>query len=143
MFDGTTHQAIVDEEHLKLLSLGNFVSGGVNAMMSLFGLLYLAMGIFTSLAISHSAETAGKTGEFPPTFIGWLLGGFGLLFFLAFVAMALAKFWVGLSIRRRKSRTFCMIIAGIGCLEFPYGTLLGVLSFIVATPAIVSLTTSV
>jgi hypothetical protein len=40
--------------------------------------------------------------------------------------MAAAKFRVSWCIRHRRSRTFCMVIASIGCLEIPYGTLLGV-----------------
>lgn len=131
MSDEAARQAIVDEEHLKLLSLGYFVSGGVSALFSLFGLLYVLMAIFMDFAVSHAPQAADKARELPPALFGWMLGGFGALFFLAFISMALARFWVGLSIRRRKSRTFCLVVAGIGCLEFPYGTLLGVLTFIV------------
>ena len=131
MSDETIRQSIIDEEHLKLLSLSYMVSGGVAALFSLFGLLYLVMGVFMSLAISHAPETAGKVGEPPPAFIGWIFGGIGLALFFVMIALAIAKFWAALCIRRRKSRTFCMVIASISCLEFPYGTLLGVLSFIV------------
>jgi hypothetical protein len=131
MTDDTLRQSIIDEEHLKLLSLGYMVSGGLAAMFSMFGLLYVFMGIVMSVALSHAPQTAGKPGELPPTFVGWFLGAIGLTMFLAMIAMAAAKFWVALSIRRRKSRTFCLVIAAIGCLEFPYGTLLGALSFIV------------
>lgn len=131
MSDEIVRQAIIDEEHLKLLSLGYLVSGGFAAMFSLFGLLYVFMGVIMSLTFSHIPQTAGKAGDLPPTFIGWIFGGIGLVIFLLMITMAAAKFWVALSIRRRKSRTFCMVVAGIGCLEFPYGILLGVLTFIV------------
>jgi len=43
MSDETLRQSIVDEEHLKLLSLGYIVSGGLAALFSLFGLLYLVI----------------------------------------------------------------------------------------------------
>ena len=43
----------------------------------------------------------------------------------------LCKIVAGIRIRQKRSRIFCMVIAGIGCLEFPYGTLLGIFSFIV------------
>ena len=131
MSDEIVRQAIIDEEHLKLLSLGYMVSGGFAALFSLFGLLYVFIGVVMSVAISHAPQTAGKAGEPPPALVGWIFGGIGLVVFLAFITMALCKFRVASSIRRRKSRTFCMVIAGIGCLEFPYGTLLGVLTFIV------------
>jgi hypothetical protein len=124
-------QSIIDEEHLKLLSLGYMVSGGFAALFSLFGLIYIVLGIAMAVSLSHVPETAASAGQQPPAFIGWIFGVMGLVFFLVMVAMAAAKFWVALSIQRRKSRTFCMVVAGISCLEFPYGTLLGVLTFIV------------
>lgn len=131
MPDEILRQSIIDEEHLKLLSLGYTVSGGVAALWSLFALLYVFMGLAFALAIFHTHETAGKAGEQPPAFFGWLIAGFGLAFFLSGIALAVARFWTAVSIGRRRSRTFCMVVAGISCLEFPYGTLLGVLSFIV------------
>jgi len=123
-------QAIVDEEHIKLLSLGYMISAGVAAFFSVLGLFYILMGIVMSIAISHAPPSA-KTGEPPPAFIGWIFAGVGLLIFLLATGVAIARFWAGRCIKRRKSRTFCMVIAAIGCLEFPYGTALGVLSLMV------------
>jgi hypothetical protein len=51
--------------------------------------------------------------------------------FVGLIAMAAAKFRVAWCIKHRKSRTFCIVIAAVGCLEIPYGTLLGVFSFFV------------
>lgn len=45
-------QSIIDEEHLKLLSLGYMISAGVAAFFSCFGLLYLIIGIVMSVAFS-------------------------------------------------------------------------------------------
>jgi hypothetical protein len=121
-------QSIIDEEHLKLLSLGYMISAGITAFSSLFAPIYVAMGIMISLA---SPEAAADAGEEFPAFVGLVFAGIGLAIFLFMIALAAAKFWVALCIKRRKSRTFCMIVAGISCLGIPYGTLLGVLSFIV------------
>ncbi len=128
MSEETLRQSIVDEEHLKLLSLGYLVSGGFAALFSFFGLLYLGIGLVFALVVSHTPATSG---EGPPAFIGWIFAGVGLVFFLGAIAVAIAKFYGASSLRRRKSRTFCMVVAGISCLEFPYGTLLGVATFIV------------
>jgi Na+/H+ antiporter NhaC len=122
-------QSILDEEHLKLLSLGYMISAGVAAFFSLFGLLYLVIGIVTTFAMAHVPTT--RNGEPPPAFIGLIFAGVGLIFLLLGMGMAFARFWASRCIHRRKSRTFCLIIAALGCLEFPYGTALGVLSFIV------------
>jgi hypothetical protein len=123
-------QSIIDGEHLKLLSLGYMISAGVAAFFACFGLLYLFIGIVMSIALSH-ATAPGKPGELPPAFIGWFFSGFGLVFFLMGGGVAFARFWAARCIKQRKSRTFCMVIAAIGCLEFPYGTALGVLTFLV------------
>ena len=121
-------QSIIDEEHLKLLSLGYMVSAGVTAFFALFALIYVAMGIMMILTFPQAAADAGE--EFPAA-VGWFFAGIGLAIFLFMIALAAVKLWVGSCIKRRKSRIFCMIVAGISCLGIPYGTLLGVLSFIV------------
>jgi hypothetical protein len=126
----TLHQSILDEEHLKLLALGYMVSGGFAALFSLFGLLYIAIGIVMSVAIAKSPPATGSSSP-PPEFIGWIFSGIGFFIFLAMIGVAAAKFWTALCIRRRKSRVFCIIVAAFSCLEFPYGTLLGVLTFMV------------
>ena len=124
-------QSTIDEEHLKLLSLGYMISAGVAAFFSAFGLFYILMGIVFSEAFSHTPTAIGKAGEQPPAFLGWIFVGMGLVIFLLAIGVAIARFWTARCIKQRKSRTFCMVIAALGCLEFPYGTALGVLSFIV------------
>jgi hypothetical protein len=51
--------------------------------------------------------------------------------FLLMLGAALTKFFAGRYIKQRKSRTFCIVVAALGCLEFPYGMVLGVFTFIV------------
>jgi len=41
------------------------------------------------------------------------------------------KLRAGRCLAKRRSRVFCMVIAGFSCLGVPYGTLLGVFTFIV------------
>ncbi len=129
MSDEMVRQAIIDEEHLKLLSLGYIISAGTCAFFSLIGLMYMVMGILMNAIVSHQTEEASK-GQAPPTFVGWLFGAIGLGIFLFLVGMAAAKFRTAMCLKHRESRTFCMVVAGISCLEFPYGTVLGVLTFI-------------
>ncbi len=131
MSDEIVRQSIIDEEHLKLLSLGYMVSGGFAALFSLFGVFYGIMGLVMAQSFLHLPETAGKAGGPPNAFIGWIFGGVGLAIFLVAIAIAAARFRAAVCLKRRTSRTFCMVVAGIGCLEFPYGTLLGVLTYLV------------
>jgi uncharacterized membrane protein YhaH (DUF805 family) len=127
-----TRQSIIDEEHLKILSLGYVVSAGVSTFFSLFGILYVFMGIMMSTAFSQLPQTPANPAQAPPpAFVGWIFAFIGLAFFLSAMAMAAARFRAAWCIKHRKWRVFCMVIAGIGCLEFPYGTALGIFSFIV------------
>ncbi len=131
MTDDPIRQSIVDEEHIKLLSLGYMVSGGFSALFSLFGLFYVFMGAMMSTVFSRMPQTEDKANQMPPQFIGWIFGAIGLAFLIFSVSFAILKFLAGSRLKQRRSRIFCMVVAGFTCLEFPYGTFLGVMTFIV------------
>jgi cbb3-type cytochrome oxidase subunit 1 len=101
------------------------------AFYACIGLFYIFIGIVMGIGLAHlPASSAGANGP-PPAFVGWLFGGMGLVFFLLAGAVAFLRYWAAKCVKRRTWRTFCMVMAGIGCLEIPYGTALGVLSLIV------------
>jgi len=129
MSDETLRQAIINEEHLKLLSIGYLVSAGVAALFSLLGLLYVFMGVMMSVTFSEAAKKANQVP--PPAFVGWVFGIIGLVIFLLLIAMAALKFCTAQCIKRRRARAFCMVVAAFSCLEIPYGTVLGVFTFVV------------
>lgn len=124
-------QAIVDEEHLKLLSLGYMISAGVSAFFSLFALMYAGMGLFIGTAMTTFPNSGSPTDQPPPAFVGWLLGGVGFALFVVIAGFGALKLLIAFRIRQRRSRTLCLVIAGMSCLGVPYGTVLGVLTFIV------------
>jgi hypothetical protein len=129
MLDQEIRQTILDEEHLKLLSIGYYVSAGITAAFSLLGLLYSVMGMFLLIA-ARSSSLRGP-GEPPPAFMGVFLMGIGLAMFVLMIIGAILKFLAGSRIKKRQSRVLCMLVAGISCIEIPYGTLLGVFTFMV------------
>jgi hypothetical protein len=131
MTEEYTRQFIIDEEHLKLLSLGYMISAAITGFFALFGLMYMMLGVMMVGIISHSPEMLTKTGQQSPAFVGWFFGVIGLTFFLVGLALAAAKLRTAICIRNRKSRTFCLVVAGITCLGIPYGTTLGVFTFII------------
>jgi hypothetical protein len=122
-------QAIVDEEHLKLLRIAYLVSASMHALFSLFGLLYVAMGVMVGTVLSTLPARNGATP--PPAFVGWLFGLMGAGFFLLMILLAILKFRAARCLKARKSRGYCLVVAGISCLGIPYGTLLGVGTFLV------------
>ena len=125
-------QAVVDEEHLKILSVCYFASAALSAFLSLFGLMYAGMGAAVGQLIKSSPELAGNASNAPPPeLFGWIFGAFGVAFFLLSITLAGLKLGVGLCIRNRKGRVFCMVVGALECLGVPYGTLLGIFTFIV------------
>ena len=129
-------QALLDDEHLRLLTIGYYVSAAVTAFFSLIGLVYAAMGFFIGTAVSHSARNVAESAQgaenaAAPEFIGALFGIIGLVIFVLALAFAGAKIYAALCLKRRKGRTFCLVVAALSCLEMPWGTLLGVFTIIV------------
>jgi hypothetical protein len=66
----------------------------------------------------------------PPRFVGLLLVLFGSVFILVGWIIATLMIVLGVKLRRRTSRTFCFVVAGIECISMPFGTILGVLTIV-------------
>jgi hypothetical protein len=130
MLDQESRQAIVDSEHLRLLSVAYIISGVMTALLSVMGLFYAAMGLLVS-TIAQSPTNSSTPDSVPPQFMGLFFAVFGGIFFLAMISLAIAKFKAASYLKNRRSRTFCMVVAGISCLGVPYGTCLGVCTFMV------------
>ena len=130
-------QAIVDEEHLRMLPVFYWVLGAMDVLFSLYGLLYIAYGAFFLLV--PFGTPAASADEFP-AFIGWFMFAMGAAFILGFGVLATLKILAGTWIKRRKRRTACLVIAGISCLTIPFGTIVGVFTFMVlARPSVEAL----
>jgi hypothetical protein len=133
--DEDTRQEIVDGEQLRILRMGYFIAAGMTAFAGLFGFLYMFLGFFV---ISNLPKSAGQP-EFP-TALGKFFGVFGLIFAVVFLSLALLQFLAGQRLKAKRSRIFCMIIAGVTCLSIPVGTFLVVCTFIVLSRASVART---
>ena len=121
---GETKQTILDDEHLRLLRIGYFISAAQTAIVIPLGLVYAAMGFLT-------AHLPGGSGAPPPAFMSWFFGIFGgALAALGTVAAAL-KLLTAIRLKERRSHTLCMVTAALSCLEIPYGTALGIMTLVV------------
>ena len=126
--DEPARQDALDAEHLRLLVLGFRISAGISAFFSLFGLLYVGLGVAMATFLPRLPQGHGAP---PPAFVGWIMGAFGGVFFVLFLAMGALKLWTARCLDRRRSRTFCQVVAVLCCLGVPYGTILGVFTLIV------------
>jgi hypothetical protein len=132
--DEHDRQAVIDAEHLKLLEFGYYISAVTTAFWSLFGLAYAVMG-FSLGAITKHAPSSPEA--LPPDAIVWVFVVFGGVVFVAMLSVAAVKVHVGRCLSRRRSRTFCLIVASLTCVGVPYGTILGICTFVVLTrPAV-------
>lgn len=126
--DNDERQQIIDAEHLRLLRIGYFALGGVAVFTSLFGLLYVFMGVMMGTVMQGVPQQPDGP---PPEAAVWFMVGFGLLFLLASGAWALLSFLTARGLRRRRWRGLCFVTAALSCLYIPFGTLIGAFTFVV------------
>jgi hypothetical protein len=117
-------QALLDHEHLRLLRIGYFIAGSINAFWVFFPLIYVAMGAFVAFGGIDTPNSEARS-------VGIMFIAIGLGISFIFAVAALLKFLTARAIGRRSSRTLCLITAAVTCLGIPYGTALGVATLIV------------
>lgn len=130
MSNGQEGQNILNQEHLRLLSIFYYVSAGLTAFFASIPIVHVFLGLMMVFA---SGDTEAGTGEEIPAFIGWIFVIIGGVIVLFGWLLAAAKAYAGYSIGKRKNRMFSLIVAGFTCLGIPYGTVLGIFTFVVLT----------
>jgi hypothetical protein len=121
------HRQIIDNEHLKLLSIFHYVLGGLMALFACFPIIHVAMGLFFILA----PEKFGPGSQQPPAFMGWFFVIMGGFFILVGWTLAILILLAGRFIARRTRYTYCFVVACVECIFMPVGTVLGVFSILV------------
>lgn len=116
-----------DAEQLRLLSIFHYIVAGMLALFSLFPVIHLAIGV----GIVTGAFDGTGTGETPPAFMGWLFIVLPLVFIAVGLTMASCIALAGRKLMQRNGHLYCLVVAGIECCFFPFGTVLGVLTILV------------
>lgn len=126
---------ILDEEHLRLLSIGFYVTGGCHfAFASLFIFHFIMLLTFGS----HPEAFAGVEGSTTPDgFLHGFAAMIGVLIVLGW-SFGIATMYAGRCIQRRTGRLFSMILGGLNVVIIPHGTVVGVTTFMVLTRPSVS-----
>jgi hypothetical protein len=120
-------QRVVDLEHLRLLRIANFIAAGVAGLIVCLGLLYTTLGTF--LGSTPEYMNSVDSEALPP----WFFLGFGGLFVVVGAISIVLRLLVAKFLRERRASGFCMFVAAISCIDFPYGTILGVCTIITLT----------
>ncbi|HWC65331.1 MAG TPA: hypothetical protein VG777_04545 [Thermoanaerobaculia bacterium] len=121
-------QKVLDEEHLRLLRIGYLISGAMSALFAVLPLGYVAIGTFFVRGIAGSFRSSS---DVDPSLFGWIFVAVGLSLFVFLAGNAALKLAAARAIGRRRSHGFCLIAAALTVLGIPWGTVLGVLSFMV------------
>lgn len=126
-YDSAPYLYARDTSHLNLLSMLHYIGGGITLLFACFPLIYVVLGF-----LMVSGKLSGNRGQGgPPPELGWMFVAIGLLFALLGVAMGILTIYSGRCIKHRRNWMFSLVMAGIMCLSMPFGTVLGVFTFIV------------
>jgi 4-amino-4-deoxy-L-arabinose transferase-like glycosyltransferase len=114
---------------LRLLSIGYFIQGGIVTSFGLLALCYLAFFEVMFTAVQNGSQ-ANPQNQMPPGVL-YALGAIGTAVVLVMLASGICLLYSGSALRKRKRKTFVLIMAALNCLSVPYGTVLGVFTFLV------------
>jgi len=101
-----------DSEQLSLLSILQYATAGVTAVMGSFPLLHVAMGAFVTF-MPASLRGGGKDAF--PREIGFLFMGFGLAFVTAGWTLAAAHFMTARFLKQKRRYWFCVVVSFVSC----------------------------
>jgi hypothetical protein len=121
-------QRKVDVDHLRLLSIFHFVLAGFAVIGIGFVLLHYTL---FHTVMANPEMWKQQKGGIPPKEFFAVFKWFYVLFGSMSAAAVLLNLLSGLFLRRKKNRTFSLIVAGVDCLAMPFGTALGVFTFVV------------
>jgi hypothetical protein len=118
-----------DIEHIRLLAILHFVFGG----LAMLGILFLLIHYFILHTVFANPElwksqpnSTPPLKEFFEVFV-WLYVFMGFLLVIGCLLNLLS----GLFLLKRRHRVFSLVIAGLNCLQIPFGTALGILTILV------------
>ena len=122
---------IVDEEHLKLLSLFHYIKGALTVGFSLLGILYF---LFMTSLFKMIGRVEGQSHhyaqDFPHEIFSYLMFLMWILILL-FLTFGVLQIFSGDYIRNKRHRIFSFVVGIVQLIEIPYGTILGIMTILV------------
>lgn len=141
-------EQIIVRERLRLLAIGYYVKGAVGAVFISFLLLHFFVFLGFSFIPESSwnapakpvttarspavlrAPAPGRVNQGPPVIVFRILAaGIGVIILLGWTFGALTVY-AGCCVQKRNHRVFIFVMAGLNCVLIPWGTLLGIATFI-------------
>jgi hypothetical protein len=132
MEDLKLRQQIIDEEHLRLLSLFHYIAGGITLFISLIILFeFLLLFVFWEGLMQQYGEHRYTSNHELDAAIFTIFFYLLLVILLIVITFGILEILSARFIKLRKHRTFSFIIAILNLFSIPYGTILGIMTIIV------------
>ncbi len=112
-----------EEKQLDLLSMFHWIFGGMTALFACIPLIHVTLGLFLIFGKMDGPNP-------PPALIGWIFVIIGGFFILCGWTLAAAILVAGFKLKKRRARTYCLVIGSLECILVPFGTVLGVFTLI-------------
>ncbi len=119
-----------DAEQIKVLSICCYVNAGLTALFACFPIFHLFIGAGMLSGGFGSASVPAQDREILQLMGGVFVALASVVILLGWL-LAVLNFLVARKIVRRQSRTLCLVVAGVNCVNIPLGTVLGVFTLIV------------
>lgn len=117
-----------DHEHLRVLAIFHVVIG---VLTILFSSIFIIHTVFGLMILLHPAAL-GPPKDQPPPVVGLLAFGIGSIVVLCGWILGVLSIYAGGCIKARRNYVFILVIDALLCaFTGPFGTILGVFSFIV------------
>jgi len=113
-----------DEKHLDLLAIFHFVVAGLTALFACFPLIHVAVGFAMIFGKFDGSNP-------PPALFGWMFVILGGVFVVCGWSLAVAILVAAMKLKKRVSRTYCIVVGAFECMLMPFGTILGVFTIII------------
>ncbi|MEJ2196814.1 MAG: hypothetical protein P8X73_18420 [Ignavibacteriaceae bacterium] len=125
-------QQIIDAEHLRLLCLFHYISGGIKLFLSLVLLFQFLLLIFfwEGLMQSYDGHRFTSNNELDSTILN-IFFYLWLFILVIIISQGILEILSARFIKQRKNRIFSYILAIMNLLSIPYGTILGIMTIIV------------
>ena len=120
--DDAERQSVIDVEHLRLLALLHYISGGVTLAFCLFGLIMFSF-FFGMLSSIPQTQQHGP----PPAIVFGFFGAFAAIG----VVYGVLEIVAGRFISQRRHRVYSLIVSIPRIITIPYGLLLSVFTLVV------------
>ncbi len=113
-----------DIDHLRILSIFHYIVGGITGLAACIPLIHFTLGLLMATGMMDQHDPVLPAA-------GMVLMAIAGAFILAGWALAICLILAGRRLAARQSYNFCLVVAAVGCIFMPFGTVLGIFTIIV------------